>query len=135
MSYGKYFDHEMVEWYHMENILTTRWSNDFIRHLPYNETWQSITFIANSLGDKGPTFKPGPWGEPRGTIWKCVPPWGRKRAEPVKFCIEAIVMILSIPYFRAIHLAGTDVNNDLQNRTSYSKTSLSRQARGKALPS
>ena len=23
----------------MENILTTRWSNDFIRHLPYNETW------------------------------------------------------------------------------------------------
>ena len=39
MSYGKYFDHEMVEWYHMENILTMRWSNDFIRHLPYNETW------------------------------------------------------------------------------------------------
>ena len=38
MSYGKYFDHEMVEWY-MENILTMRWSNDFIRHLPYNETW------------------------------------------------------------------------------------------------
>ena len=23
----------------MENILTMRWSNDFIRHLPYNETW------------------------------------------------------------------------------------------------
>ena len=39
MSYAKYFDHEMVEWYHMENILTTRWSNDFIRHHPYNETW------------------------------------------------------------------------------------------------
>ena len=39
ISYGKYFDHEMVEWYHMENILTMRWSNDFIRHLPYNETW------------------------------------------------------------------------------------------------
>ena len=29
-----------------------------------------------------------PWGEPRGTSWKCVPPWGRKRAEPAKFCIE-----------------------------------------------
>ena len=43
MSYGKYFDHEMVEWYHKENILTMRWSNDFIRHLPYNETWNSMT--------------------------------------------------------------------------------------------
>ena len=43
MSYGKYFDNEMVEWYHMENILTTRWSNDFIRHLPYNETWSGVT--------------------------------------------------------------------------------------------
>ena len=30
-----------------------------------------------------------PWGEPRGTSWKCVPPWGRKRAEPAKFCFEA----------------------------------------------
>ena len=30
-----------------------------------------------------------PWGEPRGTSWKCVPPWDRKRAEPAKFCIEA----------------------------------------------
>ena len=25
--------------YHVENILTMRWSNDFIRHLTYNETW------------------------------------------------------------------------------------------------
>ena len=33
MSYGKYFDHEMVEWYHMENILTMRWSNDFISNI------------------------------------------------------------------------------------------------------
>ena len=32
-----------------------------------------------------------PWGEPRGTSWKCVPPWGRKRAELVKFCIEGSV--------------------------------------------
>ena len=29
-----------------------------------------------------------PWREPRGTSWKCVPPWGRKRAEPAKFCFE-----------------------------------------------
>ena len=27
----------------MENILTMRWSNDFIRHLPYNETWDRWT--------------------------------------------------------------------------------------------
>ena len=31
-----------------------------------------------------------PWEEPRGTSWKCVPPWGRKRAEPAKFCFEAV---------------------------------------------
>ena len=51
MSYGKYFDHEMVEWHHMENILTMRWSNDFIRHLPYNETWMApkshCNFVSN----------------------------------------------------------------------------------------
>ena len=29
----------------MENILTTRWSNDFIRHLPYNETWQFTKYL------------------------------------------------------------------------------------------
>ena len=51
MSYGKYFDHEMVEWYHMENILTMRWSNDFIRHLPYNETW-SLSYVGLKLQEK-----------------------------------------------------------------------------------
>ena len=51
MSYGKYFDHEMVEWYHMENILTMRWSNDFIRHLPYNETWYGLCH--QPAGDSG----------------------------------------------------------------------------------
>ena len=44
MLYGKYFDHEMVEWYYMGNILTLRWSTDFIRHLPYNETWSLVTW-------------------------------------------------------------------------------------------
>ena len=29
----------------MENILTMRWSNDFIRHLPYNETWDATAKI------------------------------------------------------------------------------------------
>ena len=38
----------------MENILTTRWSNDFIRHLPYNETWtvkHTITTMKMKKGD------------------------------------------------------------------------------------
>ena len=47
MSYGKYFDYEMVEWY-TENILTMRWSNDFIRHLPYNETWNTV--VSSQIG-------------------------------------------------------------------------------------
>ena len=33
----------------MENILTMRWSNDFIRHLPYNETWLIDLLISNNF--------------------------------------------------------------------------------------
>ena len=62
MSYGKYFDHEMVEWYHMENILTMRWSNDFIRHLPYNETWAGSALF---LPQGGTHFQLVPLGSPQ----------------------------------------------------------------------
>ena len=33
----------------MEYILTMRWSNDFIRDLPYNETWQIINIKLHSV--------------------------------------------------------------------------------------
>ena len=33
----------------MVNIFTMRWSNDFIRHLPFNETWHIVPHTICSL--------------------------------------------------------------------------------------
>ena len=44
----------------MENILTMRWSNDFIRHLPYNETWGDSTSPAVPIITETPTTTQDP---------------------------------------------------------------------------